>query len=126
MAATHISKCVVLARGLGKRMRRQDADTDLDPDQAAVADQGIKAMVPVGRPFLDYVLSALADTEFHQVCLVIGPEHQAVRDYYTISQPPTRIEITFAVQEQPLGTANAVLSAQSFCGEDEFLVMNSD
>jgi glucose-1-phosphate thymidylyltransferase len=107
-------------------MRREDSDADLDPDQAAVADQGIKAMVPVGRPFLDYVLSALADTGFHQVCLVIGPEHHVVRDYYTRAVNPTRIEISFALQDQPLGTANAVLAAQSFCGEEEFLVMNSD
>jgi glucose-1-phosphate thymidylyltransferase len=126
MRSTCISKCVILARGLGKRMRREDADIHLDPDQAAVADQGIKAMVPIGRPFLDYVLSTLADADFHQVCLVIGPEHQMVRDYYTVTQPPTRIEISFAVQEQPLGTANAVLAAQPFCGEDEFLVMNGD
>ena len=39
-------------------------------------------MIPIGRPFLDYVLSGLADAGYRRVCLVVGPEHQAVRDYY--------------------------------------------
>ena len=56
-------KAVILARGLGKRMRQADEHASLDPKQAAVADQGIKAMIPIGRPFLDYVLSALADAD---------------------------------------------------------------
>jgi len=56
-----IEKAVILARGLGTRMRKADSAARLDPTQAAAADTGIKAMIPVGRPFLDYVLSALAD-----------------------------------------------------------------
>ena len=76
------NKAVILARGLGKRMRQADERATIDAQQAAVADQGIKAMIPIGRPFLDYVLSALADAGYHDVCLVIGPEHTAVRDSY--------------------------------------------
>ena len=53
-------KLVVLARGLGTRMRRADDAVPLSPQQAAAADAGAKAMMPVGRPFLDYVLSAAA------------------------------------------------------------------
>jgi peptide/nickel transport system permease protein len=53
-------KAVILARGLGKRMRQTDDAASIDASQAAVADRGIKAMIPIGRPFLDYVLSALA------------------------------------------------------------------
>lgn len=125
-ATGHIEKCVIMARGLGTRMRKDDAAAGLDASQAAAADSGLKAMIPVGRPFLDYVLSALADAEFRQVCLIIGPEHQSVRDYYGREQVPKRISVSFAVQEKPLGTANAVLAAEQFAGADEFLVMNSD
>jgi glucose-1-phosphate thymidylyltransferase len=83
-------------------------------------------MIPVGRPFLDYVLSALAGAGFRQACLVIGPDGNMVRDHYTREQRPTRIEVTFAIQPEALGTANAVLAAEEFAGYDEFLVINSD
>jgi glucose-1-phosphate thymidylyltransferase len=119
-------KAVILARGLGKRMRQADEHTTLDAKQAAVADQGIKAMIPIGRPFLDYVLSALADAHCTDVCLVIGPEHTAVRDYYERPGVLSRVRVSFAIQERPIGTANAILAAESFCGSDRFLVMNAD
>jgi glucose-1-phosphate thymidylyltransferase len=125
-ASATITKCVILARGLGTRMRQDEAGTTLRASQSAVADAGIKAMVSVGRPFLDYVLSALADAGFRSACLVIGPEHEMVRDYYTREQRPTRIKVTFASQPEPLGTANAVLAAEKFAGTDEFLVINGD
>jgi glucose-1-phosphate thymidylyltransferase len=120
------TKAVILARGLGKRMRQADAGAAIDAQQAAVADQGVKAMIPIGRPFLDYVLSALADAGCDDVCLVIGPEHNAVREYYEQSGLLHRVRVTFAIQERPVGTANAVLAAEAFAGSDRFLVMNAD
>lgn len=119
-------KAVVLARGLGTRMRRADPAAALDPAQARQADRGLKAMIPVGRPFLDYVLSVLADAGCTSVCLVIGPEHGAVREYYGGSARPTRLSLSFAEQARPLGTADAVLAAESFAGRDSVLVLNAD
>lgn len=119
-------KAVILARGLGKRMRQVDENAVIDAEQAAVADQGIKAMIPIGRPFLDYVLSALADADCCDVCLVIGPEHAGVRQYYERPGLLDRVRVSFAIQVRPLGTADAVLAAESFAGEDRFLVMNAD
>ncbi len=83
-------------------------------------------MIPIGRPFLDFVLTAIADAGFQHVCIVIGPEHDKVRRYYTEDSPPSRLSVTFAVQEKPLGTANAVLAAESFADGDSFVVLNSD
>jgi glucose-1-phosphate thymidylyltransferase len=120
-----IRKAVILARGLGKRMRSPDATAQLATDQMRAADAGIKAMIPIGRPFLDYVLSALADAGLVQICLVVGPEHAAIREYYQ-NISPRRIEISFAIQEEPLGTANALLAAKQFAEREEFLVLNSD
>jgi dTDP-glucose pyrophosphorylase len=119
-------KAVILARGLGTRMRKADAGAHLAPEQAAVADQGVKAMIPVGRPFLDFVLSALADAGCSDVCLVIGPEHGAVREYYERPGMLHRVCVSFAIQERPLGTADAVLAAEGFAGADRFLVLNAD
>jgi dTDP-glucose pyrophosphorylase len=121
-----LEKAVILARGLGTRMRRADETLALDAEQAAVAESGIKAMIPIGRPFLDYVLSGLADAGYRHICLVIGPEHGAVREHYTTTAAPTRFSLVFAVQERPLGTADAVVSAAAFAGSDPFLVINSD
>ena len=121
----NISKCVILARGLGTRMRSGEAGAPLDTEQSSVASSGLKAMIPVGRPFLDCVLSALADAKFQQACLVIGPEHNLVREYFTRVHP-TRIEVSLTVQAEALGTANAVLAAEQFAGAEEFVTINSD
>jgi glucose-1-phosphate thymidylyltransferase len=122
---TAATKVVVLARGLGTRMRAASTDTNLDAAQSAAADAGLKAMMPIDRPFLDYVLSALAEAGLEEVCLVIGPEHDAIRDYYS-NAGISRLHIEFAIQEKPIGTADAVLAAREFVGEDNFLVANSD
>ncbi|HKW09487.1 MAG TPA: sugar phosphate nucleotidyltransferase, partial [Gemmatimonadaceae bacterium] len=119
------TKAVILARGLGTRMRAADERAELSREQAAMADAGVKAMIRIDRPFLDYVLSALADAGFTDVCLVVGPEHDVVRDYYERSAP-SRVRVTFAVQEKPLGTADALLAAASFIGDDAFVVLNAD
>lgn len=119
-------KAVVLARGLGKRMREPNAEVRLDEAQAVVAESGIKAMMPVKRPFLDYLLSALADAGYEHACLVIGPEHMAVRNFYRVQAPPRRIRLHFAVQLEPRGTADAVLAAEDFVAGEDFLTINSD
>jgi len=120
-----IHKAVILARGLGSRMRREDAAAVLNVEQSEAADGGVKAMIPIGRPFLDYVLSSLSVAGFSYACLVIGPEHAAIRDYYTRIQC-SRIRVGFAVQLDALGTANAMVAAEEFAGEDEFLTINAD
>jgi glucose-1-phosphate thymidylyltransferase len=107
-------------------MRKAEADVALDPDQEARAAEGQKGMIPVGRPFLDHVLSGLADAGYATVCLVIGPEHHAVREYYTGAGRPKRVTVEFAIQEHPLGTADAVLAAESFSAGELFLAVNAD
>lgn len=119
-------QAVILARGLGTRMRRADSGVSLDPEQDARAGQGQKGMISFGRPFLDYILSGLADAGLTRVCLVIGPEHQAVREYYTGAGRPTRVTIEFAEQARPLGTADAVLAAESFARGASFVSLNAD
>ncbi|MFC0672464.1 nucleotidyltransferase family protein [Brachybacterium hainanense] len=120
-----VRKAVVLARGLGTRMRRADADAQLSDAQAAVAASGVKALIDVGRPFLDYVVSALADAGITEVCLVIGPEHEALRDYAAATSGG-RVRVVTAVQEEPRGTADAVAAARDFAGSDRVIVLNSD
>ena len=120
-----MDQVVILARGLGTRMRKSDPAVALDATLAAAADSGVKAMIPIGRPFLDYVLGVAADAGISRACLVVGPEHGQMRKYYTELRP-RRMTIEFAVQVQPLGTADAVAAAEQVVGQRPFLMINSD
>lgn len=116
----------MLARGLGTRMREPDAAARLSEGQRRAADAGIKMMMPVhGRPFLDYVLGTLADAGLTDVALVVAPDHEAVRDYYRV-HPAERLALSFIVQPEPRGTANAVAAAESWTVGEPFLAMNAD
>jgi len=130
-------KAVLLARGLGSRMKREGDAARLTEGQAKAAAAGAKGMMPIGpstsieasgttRPFLDYVLSALADAGCTSVCLVVAPDDAAIRDYYAGPDRPRRLRIEFANQMLADGTARAVQSAASYAGTDSFLVLNSD
>lgn len=82
-------------------------------------------MIPFGRPFLDFVLHSLADAGVREAALVLGPEHEQVREYYR-RLATTRISIAFVEQAQPLGTADAVWSGRDWAGREPFLVLNAD
>lgn len=120
------TRAVVLARGLGKRMRAPDEGAQLDDAQRRAADAGIKTMMPVhGRPFLDYLLGALADAGLTDVGLVVAPDHQAIAEHYRVHSP-ARVVLSYVVQAEPLGTANAILAAETWTDESPFLAMNAD
>jgi dTDP-glucose pyrophosphorylase len=72
------------------------------------------------------VLSAAGDAGFRRVCLVIGPEQEAIRRYYTEQASTRRLSFAFACQKEPRGTADAVAAAESFAEGDPFTVINSD
>jgi dTDP-glucose pyrophosphorylase len=119
------TKAVILARGLGTRLRDASTASDLSPDQQAVANLGIKALMPVGkgRVLLDLILENLTNAGFSEIRLVIGPEHDAIRAHCA----NMGIEVEFAIQHTPLGTADAVLAADGFIKQGElFAVVNSD
>jgi len=120
-------RAIVLARGLGTRMRAPDSSVRLTPEQQRAANTGVKAMMPLnGRPFLDFILSSLADAGIPRVALVVAPDHTALRRYYESEAPPSRIRVDFVVQSEPLGTANAVLAAETWIAGEPFLTMNAD
>lgn len=121
-----IRTAVIMAGGLGTRMRRADDGALLDASQSAMAESGVKGMIPIGRPFLEYVMSALADAGIDDIVLVIGPQHETIRGHFTNEAPPQRVRVRFAVQPEPIGTANAVTTAAALIGETPFLVLNAD
>jgi len=124
-----VTKAVILARGLGTRMQKQVSGLRLDPRIKEFANKGWKAFIPVkdGRPFLDYTIFILRKAGLKEICLVIGPEHEAMREYYSrIDEKLPDLSIFFAIQEKPLGTADAVYSARKFVGDESFIVLNGD
>ena len=118
---------VVLARGLGTRMRAsRAAGSGLTSQQAAAAASGYKALMPIGgHRLIDYGLAALADAGIERAVLVVGPEHEDFRRHID-SLELTRLTIDLAVQVNPLGTADAVLSAEAAVGGESFLMVNGD
>ena len=136
------TQAVILARGLGTRMRRELAANatgerlnasppkgtapTLAEQQAAAAANGAKGMMPFARPFLDYSLSVLADAGIREVVLVVGPEHNEMRSYFKRTAAGRRVALRFAVQEEPRGTADALAAAANAVDDAAFLVLNSD
>jgi dTDP-glucose pyrophosphorylase len=120
-----MDKAVILAAGRGTRMQRPHDSAGLDSQQSEVARSGLKAMMPVGRPFIDYVLSGLADAGYRRACLITGPAHEGLRKHVGAFHGG-RLDVDFATQHEPLGTANAAAAAATFVGNDPFLLINSD
>lgn len=122
---------VVLARGLGSRMQRDDVAAALTPEQQHAAGAGAKALMPLpdaagrARPFLDWMLSGLADVGVTQVVLVVAPDHAPWTAYYEGEGRPSRVRLRYVVQAEPIGTADAVLAVESVVPA-RFLVMNGD
>ena len=120
-----ITTAVVLARGLGSRMRAEGGSS-LSAEQAAAAASGHKALMPIGdHRLIDYSLSALADAGIRRAVLVVAPEHEEFTRHLA-ALAPTRLEVVLAVQQEPRGTADAVASARDAVGEAPFIMVNGD
>lgn len=108
-------------------MRRDDPAAPLDPAQARAAGTGLKTLIPDsrGRPFLDHILGSLADAGVARVVLVVAPDATAIREHLD-RHPPRRLAIAWAIQQEPRGTADAVVAAEALVGDAPFLVLNAD
>lgn len=112
-AGSRATIAVILARGLGSRMRADDG-APLSEAQAAAAAAGAKGLMPIaGHPLLDYVLHELADGGVRDVVFVVAPGETAISGRYAREAVPERLRVHFAEQDQPRGTADALLSARA-------------
>lgn len=124
---TRTRRAVVLAAGRGTRMREPDASVELTPEQRTMADAGLKMLVPIhGRPFLAYVLHELAEAGVEEACLVVGPGDDDPVRTAVEAMRMERLRISFGVQDEPLGSAHALLAAEAAVGDAPFLVINAD
>ncbi|MFQ6129959.1 MAG: bifunctional sugar-1-phosphate nucleotidylyltransferase/acetyltransferase [Candidatus Hadarchaeaceae archaeon] len=106
-------KAVILAAGLGTRMRPL---TFTKP----------KFLLPVaGKPALDHVLMLLRNADIDEIAMIVGyGREQIVKRYGDGSG--LGVKLRYLYQKKLLGTANAVSLAEDFVGGDRFLVMNGD
>ncbi|HDI12481.1 MAG: glucose-1-phosphate thymidylyltransferase [Hadesarchaea archaeon] len=106
-------KAVVLAAGLGKRMRPL---TFTKP----------KFLLPVaGKPALDHVFALLKNAGINEVGIVVGFGKEQIMDRYGDGSK-LGLKLEYLHQRELLGTANAVLMAEDFVGGERFVVMNGD
>lgn len=134
-AIPRATTAVILARGLGTRMRAEDGAALTEAQRAAAA-VGAKGLIPVaGHPLLDHVLHELADGGVTDVVFVVAPRETALRGRYGRDQVPRRIRVRFAEQVEPRGTADALIAAREAvdeCGPHDaagtahFLMLNAD
>ncbi|MFA9424991.1 bifunctional sugar-1-phosphate nucleotidylyltransferase/acetyltransferase [Natronorubrum sp. A-ect3] len=104
-------KAVVLAAGQGTRIR-------------PLSDSVPKPMLPVAdRPLVAHTIDAAIDAGANEVVLVIGYEADTVRDYF--GEEYRGIPVSYAVQTEQAGTADAVNAARDHI-EGPFAVLNGD
>ncbi len=104
-------KTIILAGGFGTRLR--EAVGDVPKPMAMVA----------GRPFLEYLLDRLISCGINDIVLSVGYKADLIIQHF--SNLYGNPKITFAVEEEPLGTGGAI--ARVLSGEKQAaLVLNGD
>src|SRR6478735_4320802 len=107
-----IREAIVLAGGLGTRLR--EAVPDLP-----------KCMAPVnGKPFLHYLLNYFHEQGIQRFLLSVGYKHELVSGYFDNHSHP--FEITYVIENDPLGTGGGIQLALRESLENDVLVLNGD
>lgn len=76
-----------------------------------------------GSPFLVYILDHLIKEGIERVVLSVGYKYELIQNYFGFKYKS--LHIKYAVENEPLGTGGAILLAQRYCYQKEFLVLNA-
>jgi hypothetical protein len=90
---------------------------------------GCKPLAPVGirgEAVIDLVASDAVAAGFGSIVLVLGPATGPAIRYHVTRTWPSFVDVRFALQEAPLGTVHAVLSASDHIGDAPYGVGNAD
>ena len=105
-------EAIILAGGLGTRLR-------------GVVDDVPKPLAPVaGRPFLAWLLDALADHGFRRVVLATGYRGEQVEA--ALGAAWHGMTLAYSREPAPLGTGGAIMHALRELSSEAFFVLNGD
>lgn len=104
-----ITECILLAGGLGTRLR------------SAVPDLP-KVMAPVaGKPFIHHIITFLQSQGVERFIFSLGYLHHLIEEYVRSNFPS--LDVAFSIEAEPLGTGGAIqLALQQVRGEDAIIV----
>lgn len=111
-SSTAITEAIILAGGLGTRLR--EAVPDLP-----------KCMAPVaGRPFISYVIDALRMQGIQRFIFSLGYKWGVIEEYLQKFYPT--LDYTSVIEEEPLGTGGAIQLALQKATSENVLIANGD
>ncbi|MCG2808338.1 MAG: NDP-sugar synthase, partial [Coriobacteriia bacterium] len=106
-------KAVVMAGGEGTRLRPL---TSLRP----------KPMVPiVNQPVMEHIIGLVKHHGITEVVATLAFMPQVIEDYFG-SGEEWGVDISYALEDTPLGTAGSVKNAQKLIGDETFVVISGD
>ncbi|MBE7718214.1 MAG: nucleotidyltransferase [Lacrimispora celerecrescens] len=106
-------QAILLAGGLGTRLR------------SVVSDRP-KPMALIGdKPFMEYVVAELIRNGVKSIIFAVGYKGSMVEEYFKDGSK-WGIHVSYAYEEELLGTAGAIKNAGAKVTEDQFLVLNAD
>ncbi len=106
-------KAVILVGGQGTRLRPLTLATP-------------KPMVPLAnQPFVSYVLEHLQDHGIEDIVFSMGYLPEGIKSYFGDGSR-LGLNLTYVIEEHPLGTAGAVKNVEEHVRDSDFLVLNGD
>ena len=106
-------QAILLAGGLGTRL------------QSVVNDRPKPMALIQEKPFMEYVIHELGKHGITDIIFAVGYKGSMVEEYFKDGSD-FNINVSYAYEEERLGTAGAIKNAGKLAAEDRFFVLNAD